>query len=87
MQHNNFTRSFLFNHTTPKVRGAGALRLNLNLVRRLDNSHLSLLGVVGQPGQYFLYWYYYYSCSAGVNVKNMLKSCLDLWNTSRMQWH
>ena len=82
MQHNNFAGSLLLNHATPKVRGAGALRHDLNLVRRLDNSHFSLPRGRWTAGRTdFLDYDYYYSCSADANVKNMLKSSLVLWNT------
>jgi hypothetical protein len=35
---------------------------------------------------HFFDYDYYYSCSASANVKNMLKSSLDLWNTG-LAWN
>lgn len=57
MKNNNFSRSFLLNNTTPKVRGARALWLNLGLIRRLDNAHVLSWGAIGNV--FLPYWNHY----------------------------
>lgn len=80
MQHHYLPRTFLFNHTAPQVWRAGALRRDLGMVRRLDDSHLFPLTSLGDnavdssaTGRQF------YSPEGESNVKNMLKSEVTLW--------
>ena len=73
MQDHNFIRRFLLNHTTPKIRSAGTLWNNSNLVRRLDNSHA--FSPSGRKKEInFASIRLLNACSGEGNVKNMLKS-------------